>query len=87
MAQYLFQEHLEMFKNYLMEVANIPYREGKGDYQVLQILNPDTGWQVIHKTKKMPDAFQVEGFTEKLVRKFYEDKRMIESNWKGDTGD
>lgn len=40
----LHKTHLEPLKEWLREVQQIPYRDGKGDYQVLQILTDGAGW-------------------------------------------
>jgi hypothetical protein len=41
---------VEELKQFL-DSHDIPYREGKGEYQVLQIKTPDKGWQVLSKKK------------------------------------
>ena len=68
----LHKTHLEPLKEWLREVQQIPYRDGKGDYQVLQILTDGAGWQVVFAKKDMPEHYSVNDKLMPLIRRFYE---------------
>ena len=59
----------EGFKHYLYE-NDIPYRKGKGDYQVLQVMTEKHGFQCIYRRADMPEHFTVQDKLYPLVRKF-----------------
>lgn len=60
----LHKTHLDDFKYWLREIKQIPYRDGKGEYQVMQVLTANYGWQVVFRKAEMPEHFSV---NEKLV--------------------
>lgn len=60
---------LEDFKHYLYE-HDIPYRNGKGYYQVLQVLTKDHGWQCIYSRHDMPEHYTIQDRLYPLVRRF-----------------
>lgn len=67
----LHKTHLEAFKQWLQEVALIPYRDGKGDYQVLQVCTPNYGWQVVFRKADMPEHLSVNETLMPVVMDFY----------------
>lgn len=54
---------------------NIATRPGKGDYQVLQVLTPRSGWQVVFRKNDMPEHLTVNAALEPLVREFISAER------------
>lgn len=55
---------LDDFKEWLNS-EGIPYRPGKGNYQVLQVRTEKDGWQCIFKRDDMPEHYSV---NDKLMR-------------------
>ena len=62
--------HLEDFKEFLREVEQIPYRDGKGNFQVLQVLT-ESGWGVIFKKASMPEHYSINSNLSPLIERFY----------------
>lgn len=54
---------LEAFKAWL-EANGHQHRPGKGDWQVIQVLTPDNGWQVVFSRADMAEHYSI---NEKLV--------------------
>jgi len=54
-------EMLPFFLDFL-DKYGIAHRQGKGQWEVMQIMTADHGWQVIHKNKQnrlsIPDSLQ-----------------------------
>lgn len=73
----LHKTKLGAFKEYL-DYNMIPYRPGKGDYQVLQV-QIEARWQVIHERLDMPEHFTI---PEKLVPTVFAFIRSERSNSK-----
>ena len=73
----LHKTHLEQFQYWLREIEQIPYRPGKGDYQVLQVLTSDHGWQVVFVKAEMPEHFSVNEKLMPIVRQFYSFKKSV----------
>jgi hypothetical protein len=65
----LHKTKLDDFKEYLNS-QGIAYRDGKGDYQALQVLTPKDGWQCIYIKHKMPEHFSVQAKLMPVVRQF-----------------
>lgn len=65
----LHKTKLEDFKSYLDE-KGIPYRPGKGDYQILQVQHPDHGWLVIYSKLEAPEHYSVPWKLTSTVEKF-----------------
>ena len=59
---------LDAFKRYLT-TKSIPYREGKGDYQVMQVYYKNK-WIPIYRRNEMPEHFSIHVEMCKLVRDF-----------------
>lgn len=70
----LHKTKLQEFKDYL-DANCIGYRPGKGEYQVLQVCTPDSGWQVVFSRLDMPEHFTVGDKLLPLVRKYLESKK------------
>lgn len=60
---------LESFKEWLQE-NKIPYRPGKGEWQVLQVKTPKYGWQVIYSRKEMREHYSLNSRLVGTVEKF-----------------
>ena len=59
----LHKNKLESFKSWL-DNEGFAHRPGNGDWQVLQVLTVDSGWQVVFERMSMPEHFTV---NEKLM--------------------
>ena len=66
-------KHLEPFKIWL-EDNEIPWRKGKGDWQVLQVYT-NNGWQVLYSRLDMPEHYTVQDKLMPIVRKFLKDHK------------
>ena len=73
----LHKDHLDSFQYWLREIELIPYRPGKGDYQVLQVMTDNFGWQVVFRKADMPEHFSVNEKLMPIVRKFYAYKKTV----------
>ena len=71
----LHKTHLEEFKRFLRDEA-IAYRDGKGQYQVLQVQTPESGWQVVFSKGSMPEHYSVNSALMPLVRMFYNKRKL-----------
>lgn len=60
---------LEAFKRWL-EQQGIAYRPGKGDFQMLQVLTEEHGWQCVFRRLDMPEHYTVQDKLMPLVRRF-----------------
>lgn len=69
----LHKSKLEDFKAWL-DKKDIPHRDGKGAYQVLQILTPIFGWQCVFIKEAMPEHFSVNEKLIPIVRRFINNK-------------
>lgn len=65
---------LEAFKSWLND-NGIAHRPGKGDYQVLQVITTNHGWQVVFKRNNMPEHYTVNEKLLPLVRQFTKETR------------
>ena len=64
------KSHLKEFKDYLA-AQGIPYRQGRGVWQELQVLTPVVGWQCIHSRPDMhPEYYMVQDRLYLLVEQF-----------------
>lgn len=66
---------LDDFKKWLTN-QGIRYRPEKGDYQVLQVLTPEYGWQVIFRKVDMPEHYVIQDKLESLVRRFINEQSI-----------
>ena len=73
----LHKTHLEPLQYWLREVKQIPYRNGKGDYQVMQVLTVGHGWQVIFRKAEMPEHFSVNEKLMPLIDEFYRYRKNV----------
>lgn len=65
----LHKTKLEAFKLWL-DSHGIAHRPGKGDYQALQVLSPESGWQVVFTKNEMPEHYTVNAKLVPIVRNF-----------------
>ena len=68
-AQLLHVSKLEDFKKWLRE-NKIPFRNGKGEWQVIQVKTAKYGWQVVYRRKEMPEHFSLNARLVSTVEKF-----------------
>ena len=61
--------HLEKFKQWLVDEF-IPFRPGKGNYQVIQIRLDDGQWACVYTRHDMPEHYTVDRRLEPLVHRF-----------------
>jgi len=73
----LHKTHLEPFQYWLREIMQIPYRNGKGPYQVMQVLTEKDGWQVVFSKDEMPEHFSCNEKLMPLVNAFYQYKKTV----------
>lgn len=66
--------HLEPFKEWL-NTQGCAWREGKGEYQVLQVLTPKDGWQIIFRRADMPEHYTVNAKLLPLVTRFIRSRK------------
>jgi len=66
----LHKTHLEEFKQFLMS-EGIAYREGKGQYQIMQAQTQDAGWQAVFIKNEMPEHYSVNSKLMPTVNLFY----------------
>lgn len=69
----LHKTKLEEFKEYCND-NGIAYRDGKGNYQVLQVMTTK-GWKVIYKRDDMPEHFTVDDNVMPIVREYLQSKK------------
>ena len=50
---------IDAFKEYL-DSQGIAYRPGKGNWQVLQVLTPEHGWQCVFSRADMPEHYTIQ---------------------------
>jgi len=60
---------LDAFK-YFLEAKGLAYRPGKGEWQRLQILTEDHGWQCVYIRKDIPEHYSIQDNLVPLVREF-----------------
>ena len=65
----LHKTKLQGFKQYL-DSKEIAYREGKGDYQILQVKHPQHGWLVIYEKLDAKEHYSVPWKLTGLVEAF-----------------
>jgi hypothetical protein len=65
---------MEAFKKWLTE-RNINFRDGKGDYQVLQVETTKNGYQCIFSRNDMPEHYSVQDKLMPLVQKFIRENK------------
>jgi hypothetical protein len=65
---------LEDFKKWC-DRMNIPYRPGKGQYQVLQILTEFFGWKIIYKRNDMPEHYSLDEKLVPIIKKFIDSQK------------
>lgn len=62
--------HMEAFKQWLAE-NSYAFRDGKGDFQVLQVMTDNDGWQSIYSRLDMPEHYTVQDKLMYLVKRFF----------------
>lgn len=60
---------LEGFKSWL-KGQEIPYRDGKGEYQVIQVKTPKFGWQVVYLRNKATEHYSINAKLVSTVERF-----------------
>lgn len=65
---------LDEFKNWLTN-NDIPFRPGKGHYQVIQVMTKGDGWQVVFRKNEMPEHFSINHRLMPTVRKFIRESK------------
>ena len=60
---------LEEFKGWL-DKEGLPHREGKGEWQVLQVCKDGTHWNCVYKRIDMPEHYTTDRHLDNLVVKF-----------------
>ena len=65
---------LDAFKRYL-DSKDIPYRPGKGGWQVLQVMTRKYGWQCIFRRADMPEHYTIQEKLYPIVRQFLNAER------------
>ena len=70
----LHKDKLQEFTDYL-DLKGIPHRPGKGPYQVLQVMTPNDGWQVVFSKNDMPEHFTVNQALLPIVRAYIKARR------------
>lgn len=60
---------LEDFKSWLKD-QKIPYRDGKGEYQVIQVKTIKFGWQVVYRRKEATEHYSINAKLVSTVEKF-----------------
>jgi hypothetical protein len=70
----LHKNKLDEFKAWL-DNSNIAHRPGLGEWQVLQVLTPEYGWQCVFKRVRMPEHFSVNEKLMSTVQKFIDETR------------
>lgn len=65
----LHKTKLDSFKAWL-DSQDIENRPARGDYQVLQVLVPRSGWQAVYDRNSAPEHYTVPKPMENLVHKF-----------------
>lgn len=70
----LHKNKLEKFKNWLDE-NDIPHRDGKGEYEVIQIMTKD-GWQKIYKRLNMPEHLTIQDKIYPLIKRFLKEQKV-----------
>ena len=65
----LHKTKLEDFKKWL-DTQGLEHRPARGDYQVLQVLVPRSGWQVVYDRIAAPEHYTVPHPMERLVMRF-----------------
>jgi hypothetical protein len=58
-----------------LDTKGIAHRPGKGQWQVVQVLTPDSGWQVVFQKLDMPEHYSINQKLEPLVRQFIAETR------------
>lgn len=66
---YLHKNKLAEFVDWL-DTKGIAHRPGKGPFQVLQVLTPEDGWQVVFIKLDMTEHFTVNNKLMPVVRQF-----------------
>ena len=69
----LHKTKLEAFKVWL-DGHGVEHRPGRGDFQVLQVLVPRSGWQVVYDRIQAPEHYTVPKPLESLTLKFVRSK-------------
>jgi hypothetical protein len=70
----LHKDKLDEFKTWL-DGRNIVHRPGLGEWQVLQVLTPEYGWQCVLKSLYMPERFSVNEKLISILQKFIDETR------------
>ena len=65
----LHKTKLEEFKSFL-DKEGLPYRDGKGDWQVLQVCKDGKHWNSVFIRLDMPEHFTTDRHLDGLVAKF-----------------
>jgi adenylate kinase family enzyme len=70
----LHKTQLDEFKKYLAD-RGIAFRDGKGQYQVLQVMTLSEGWGCVYERNDMKEHFTVQDKLNPIVIGFYSEKR------------
>lgn len=70
----LHKSHLPEFKQWLVE-NGIGYRDGKGTFQVLQVLTPKDGWQCLYDKIEAPEHYTVQDKLMPTVQAFIRSRK------------
>lgn len=68
----LHKTKLDEFKEWCRKRA-IPTRPGRGHHQILQVLTPKFGWQVVYERDSAPEHYTVTWPLEMTVKRFIND--------------
>lgn len=75
-------KHLEPFKKWL-EAQDIPFRDGRGAYQVLQVWVPHKGkynWSCVYSRDEMPEHYTAQEHLLPTVRRFINDLKIAKND-------
>jgi hypothetical protein len=73
----LHKSKIDDFKTWL-DLTETPYRDGKGEWQALQVKTAKHGWQVVYSRADMPEHYTVSESLAPLVRAFIRDAKNSE---------
>ena len=72
----LHKDKLEEFKSYLQSIG-VAYRAGRGEYQALQVLTNNKGWQCIYNKLDMPEHLTIQDTLKPLVKRFLTEVKNV----------
>lgn len=70
----LHKSKLEDFKEWLTE-NGVPYRDGKGFYQVIQVCKDGKHWNCIYERNHMPEHYTADKHIDPLVKRFCRERK------------